>query len=47
MIDELAGCPNVVVKLGGLNMDINGYGWEKQSLPPTSSEHADAHAPLL
>jgi predicted TIM-barrel fold metal-dependent hydrolase len=42
MIDELAGCPNVVVKLGGLNMDINGYGWEKQSLPPSSSEHVEA-----
>ncbi len=42
MIDELAGCPNVVVKLGGINMDINGYGWEKRSLPPSSSEHSQA-----
>lgn len=42
MIDELATCPNVVVKLGGLNMDINGYGWEKRDLPPSSSEHVDA-----
>ena len=37
-IDELARCPNVVAKLGGLNMDINGYGWEARPLPPTSAE---------
>jgi len=38
MIDELAGCPNVVAKLGGLNMDINGYGWHERDLPPSSDE---------
>ena len=27
-IDELAPCPNVVAKLGGINMEINGFGWE-------------------
>ena len=27
-IDELARCPNVVAKLGGLNMEVNGFGWE-------------------
>lgn len=42
MLDELAGCPNVVLKLGGLNMDINGYGWETRDLPPSSREHVDA-----
>lgn len=42
MIGELAGCPNVVAKLGGLNMDINGYGWETRTLPPSSGEHAEA-----
>jgi hypothetical protein len=36
-IDELARCPNVVAKLGGLNMEVNGYGWERPS-PPTSTE---------
>jgi L-fuconolactonase len=41
-IDELARCPNVVAKLGGLNMDINGYGWEKRPLPPTSAELMEA-----
>ncbi|MFQ5626962.1 MAG: amidohydrolase family protein [Methyloligellaceae bacterium] len=42
MIGELATCQNVVVKLGGINMDINGYGWETRPLPPTSSEHVQA-----
>ncbi len=42
MIGELASCPNVVVKLGGLNMDINGYGWENRDLPPSSDEHSQA-----
>jgi L-fuconolactonase len=37
-IDELAGCPNVMAKLGGLNMEFNGYGWEKKTKPPTSAE---------
>jgi predicted TIM-barrel fold metal-dependent hydrolase len=41
-IDELAKCPNVVVKLGGLNMHVNGYGWEKRPKPPTSAELAAA-----
>ena len=35
-IDALAACPNVMAKLGGLNMDINGYGWHEQAAPPTS-----------
>src|SRR5262249_50491563 len=37
-IDELAHCPNVVAKLGGLNMEVNGYGWEGRASPPTSVE---------
>ncbi|MEO8538323.1 MAG: amidohydrolase family protein [bacterium] len=37
-IDDLATCPNVVAKLGGINMPINGFGWEKRELPPTSDE---------
>src|SRR5438552_6524767 len=27
-IDELAKCQNVYAKLGGLNMAVNGFGWE-------------------
>jgi L-fuconolactonase len=41
-IDELARCQNVVAKLGGLNMAVNGFGWEHRSLPPTSAELAQA-----
>jgi L-fuconolactonase len=37
-IAELARCPNVVVKLGGINMPVNGFAWHKRSSPPTSDE---------
>ncbi len=35
-VAELAGCPNVHAKLGGINMDINGFCWEDQERPPES-----------
>lgn len=38
----LAECPNVVAKLGGINMAINGFGWHKQEQPPTSEQLAEA-----
>ena len=41
-IAELAKCPNVVAKLGGINMKINGYNWDLQSRPPSSEELAAA-----
>ncbi|MBI2766854.1 MAG: amidohydrolase family protein [Chloroflexi bacterium] len=41
-IDDLAGCPNVVVKIGGINMPINGFGWHERPKPPTSAELAEA-----
>ena len=37
-VAELAACPNVVAKLGGINMAVNGFGWHKRELPPTSDE---------
>lgn len=37
-ITELARCPNVVVKLGGINMPVNGFGWHKKNSAPTSDE---------
>ena len=43
-IDALSGCPNVVAKLGGLAMPINGFGWHKRERPPGSHELADATA---
>lgn len=43
-IAELATCPNVVVKLGGIGMAIFGSGWHRQERPPTSEELAAAWA---
>ncbi len=34
----LAACSNVVAKLGGLVMPINGFGFHKRALPATSDE---------
>lgn len=39
---ELAKCPNVVVKLGGVNMIIIGHEWDKRDTPPTSDEMVTA-----
>lgn len=39
---ELACCDNVYVKLGGLAMPDNGYGWDKAERPPTSDEFVAA-----
>ena len=44
-IQELIDCKNVYLKLGGLNMKLNGHGWHKRALPPTSDELVDATAP--
>ena len=41
-VAELARCPNVVAKLGGLVMAINGWDFEKRDAPPTSQALADA-----
>ena len=44
-IVELAGCANVVVKLGGLTMTMSGFGWHKRDAPPGSIELAEAMGP--
>jgi len=44
---ELATCPNVVVKLGGLAMKIAGFGFHQRPAPPSSQELADASAPYI
>jgi L-fuconolactonase len=41
----VAACPNVVVKLGGLNMHFNGFDWHERPMPPTSDELAEANGP--
>ena len=46
-ISELARCPNVLVKLGGLGMTLFGLGWESRSRPPSSEVVAEAIAPFI
>lgn len=42
-INELAECKNVYLKIGGLAMPINGWGWHKRSKPATSDELVESH----
>lgn len=46
-IHDLARCPNVVAKIGGLGMRINGFGFEREALPPNSGELAEAWRPYV
>tara|TARA_B110000263_G_scaffold245646_1_gene255537 strand:+ start:50 stop:1054 length:1005 start_codon:yes stop_codon:yes gene_type:complete len=40
-ITELAGCENVVMKLGGVGMPLGGHRWNERSAPLSSQELAD------
>jgi len=40
----LAECSNVVAKLGGMAMPLNGFGWEKRERPATSDEFVAAQS---
>ena len=44
---DLAKCPNLFVKLGGLAMNVNGFGYHHQVLPPGSGEMATAWRPYM
>jgi predicted TIM-barrel fold metal-dependent hydrolase len=44
-IADLAACPNVSIKLGGIGMDTAGWGWHERPKPPTSDELAEAARP--
>ncbi len=44
-IAELATCPNVVVKVGGMTMPISGFEWHKRDAPPGSEQLAEALRP--
>ena len=37
-IATLAAHPRVVVKLGGIQMPVNGFGWHERATPPSSDE---------
>ncbi len=42
-ITELAACDNVVAKVGGIQMAINGFGWHERERAPSSDELLDAN----
>ena len=46
-IRELAKCQNVMIKLGGLGMRVNGFDFHAQATPPTSEELAAAWRPYI
>ena len=46
-IVELATCDNVVIKLGGLGMKLNGFGFELRDTAPSSTELAAAWKPFI
>src|SRR3984957_10028086 len=46
-IQEIAKCPNVVVKLGGLAMRLLGYDFHERPMPPSSEELAAAWRPYI
>ena len=44
---ELAACPNVMVKVGGLGMRLPGFGFETRARAPSSAELAEAWRPWM
>ena len=46
-IQQLARCPNVHVKLGGLGMPVMGFGFAKRQSPASSIELANAWRPYF
>ena len=44
---DLATCPNVHMKLGGLGMAIIGFDFHKEAKPPSSDKLAAAWRPLM
>ncbi len=46
-IREIAKCPNVVVKLGGLAMCLLGYDFHERPMPPSSEQLAAAWRPYI
>ncbi|MGG5822423.1 amidohydrolase family protein [Falsiroseomonas sp. HW251] len=44
---DLATCPNVMMKLGGLGMRLPGFGFEERGRAPSSAELAQAWKPWM
>lgn len=47
LIQQLAQCPNVLIKLGGLGMNVAGFDLHKGQSPPTSEELARLWRPYI
>jgi predicted TIM-barrel fold metal-dependent hydrolase len=47
LIQDVAKCPNVSVKLGGLAMKLLGYDFHLRPMPPSSEQAAAAWRPYL
>ena len=46
-VDELAQCPNVAMKIGGMMMRLAAYDYRTAALPPTSAELAALWRPYI
>jgi predicted TIM-barrel fold metal-dependent hydrolase len=46
-IRKLAACPNAYVKLGGMGMRLNGFGFENAAEPPSSDTLVAAWRPYM
>jgi predicted TIM-barrel fold metal-dependent hydrolase len=46
-VREIAKCPNVAVKLGGLAMRLLGYDFHERPIPPSSEDAAAAWRPYV
>ena len=46
-IAELAACPNVFMKLGGMMMRLAAFDYGKEPLPPSSAQLADCWRPYM
>ena len=46
-IRELATCPNVTVKVGGMAMRLNGFDFHEKPRPPSAQALADAWKPYV
>jgi predicted TIM-barrel fold metal-dependent hydrolase len=44
-ITDVATCPNVVMKVGGIQMAVNGFSWHERERPPSSDELIAVNAP--
>ncbi len=46
-ISQVAECPNVAVKLGGLGSDRSGFDWHRRAVPPPATEIAAVIKPYF